>query len=120
MHTVNSHVLRLVTGGASVALMEHESAFWWVAVIPWLFLCILGIMATIPLFFFIGAGAGAAQADWMSDEFIIGLVFVLPTFLAVVIAEVSRRRAMRVANATSKASCAHTSDPSLQKSQDID
>lgn len=60
--------------------------------IPWAILCILGIVGTIPAIFVIGIGAGAAQADRMSDEFIIGLVFVTPTVLAIAIAEFLRWR----------------------------
>ena len=53
-------------------------------VVPWAVLCIFGIFATIPALFVIGIGAGA---DWMNDCFVIGLVFVTPTVLSIVIAE---------------------------------
>ena len=61
--------------------------------VPWAILCALGLLAAIPVVFAIGIGAGAAQADWMSDGFVIGLVFVLPTILAIGISEWSARRA---------------------------
>ena len=101
MNSAKYQILRLITGGASVALCAYDSPFWWVAVIPWFCLCIFGFLATLPIFIVIGIGAGAAQADWMSDEFIIGLVFVTPTILAMVIAEIGRQKSKRVKEATS-------------------
>lgn len=94
MNSVECQILRLIAGVASVALIEYESPFWWVGVVPWVFLCIFGILTTLPVIFVMGIGAGAAQADWMSDEFIIGLVFVTPTILAIAIAEYRRRHAI--------------------------
>ncbi|MBG7608848.1 MAG: hypothetical protein IZT59_12590 [Verrucomicrobia bacterium] len=63
MNSAKYQILRLITGIASVTLAALESPFWWVAVIPWVLLCILGIIATLPVVFVIGVGAGAAQAD---------------------------------------------------------
>lgn len=56
---------------------------WWIPGVPWIIVSILGILLTLPFFFVIGIGAGGAQADWMSDTFIIYLCFVIPTTIAV-------------------------------------
>jgi membrane protein DedA with SNARE-associated domain len=76
-------VLRVVTCAASFVLVYCESSYWWIAVVPWVIFNIIGIVLSIPLIIIIGIGAGAAQADWMSDEFICVLIFVVPTVLAV-------------------------------------
>lgn len=98
MNTIAAQVFRLLTGTTSVLLVAFESSLWWIAVIPWAMLCIFGILATIPALFVVGIGAGAAQADWMSDAFVIGLLFVTPTMLAVAISEFFRRRGQRRTN----------------------
>lgn len=90
MKPLHCLILRLLTGSVSVLLVSIDSPLWWLAVVPWAVLCIFGIVATIPALIVIGIGAGAAQADWMSDSFIIGLVFVTPTVLAIAIAELYR------------------------------
>jgi hypothetical protein len=95
MNSPVSQLLRLLTGTVSVLLVMVESPLWWMAVIPWAVLCVFGIIATIPALIVIGIGAGAAQADWMSDAFIIGLVFLMPTILAVAIAEFFSWRGQR-------------------------
>lgn len=87
--------LRLLTGSATVFLVANESPIWWVGVIPWAVLCVFGIFATVPLVCLVGMGAGAAQADWMSDAFLWGLLFVTPTLLAIGIAEVCKRWSFR-------------------------
>lgn len=76
------NLLRIVLCIASITLVAHESPWWWIAVAPWLTICIFGIILTVPVIIIIGMGAGAAQADWMSDEFIYTLIFVTPTTLA--------------------------------------
>lgn len=74
-------------------------AWWWVAAVPWAILCWLGITLAIPLWILaiiaIGISAGGAQADWMSDGFVIGLAIVTPTILAMAAAEYLRRRRAR-------------------------
>jgi NADH:ubiquinone oxidoreductase subunit K len=77
------HILRVATCAASIALVYSESPFWWIAVTPWAMLNIIGIALSLPLILLIGMGAGAAQADWMSDEFIYTLIFIAPTAFAV-------------------------------------
>ena len=91
MKHLHRQSLRVLTGMASVVLFSMESPIWWLAVLPWAVLCILGILMTLPLVMLIGIGAGAAQADWMSDGFIIGLNFVCPTVFALIIAETIKR-----------------------------
>ena len=76
------NILRILLCIASITLATYDSPFWWVAVAPWAVLCLVGIILTIPIVFIIGMGAGAAQADWMSDEFIFTLVFITPTALS--------------------------------------
>jgi ABC-type uncharacterized transport system permease subunit len=88
MNSTTSQILRLILGTASVVLAANDSQYWWVAVFPWMLICILGIIATIPILFIVGIGAGATQVDWMSDEFIWGLVLVTPTVLSVTIAHI--------------------------------
>lgn len=74
-----------------------ESSMWWIAAIPWAAVCIVGIIATIPIVALIGIGAGAAQADWMSDGFIIGLLIVTPTTLSLMASELMKRKKARQA-----------------------
>ena len=80
-------VVRVLAALAAVWLGSIESPLFYLALSIWLVLCVFGVLATVPVVMVIGIGAGAAQADGMSDEFAIGLVFVLPTILAIVIAE---------------------------------
>jgi hypothetical protein len=67
----------------TIMAFSKEWALWWIPGIPWIIVSILGILLTLPLAFVISIGAGCAQADWMSDAFIITLCFVIPTTLAV-------------------------------------
>jgi uncharacterized membrane protein YcjF (UPF0283 family) len=92
MNSTKIQILRVIAGIASVLIVAVDSPLWWIAIIPWAILCILGIIATLPIFLLIGIGAGAAQADWMSDGFIIVVCFVIPTFLAILIAEFLKSR----------------------------
>lgn len=84
MNAVRYQVLRVVLGITLTVLVSMESSMWWLAAIPWAVVCMFGIIATIPIVALIGFGAGAAQADWMSDGFIIGLVIVTPTTLSLI------------------------------------
>jgi len=80
------HIISLaqVTLGVLTALaVSTDISLWWVPGIPWMIISIIGIVLTIPLVMIIGMGAGCAQADWMSDGFIITLCFVIPTTLSV-------------------------------------
>jgi hypothetical protein len=76
-------ILRVTTCAASIALVSSDSPHWWIAVVPWAMLNIVGIALSLPLVLLVGIGAGAAQADWMSDEFIYTLIFIAPTAFAV-------------------------------------
>jgi|688.fasta_scaffold814899_2 cell division protein FtsW (lipid II flippase) len=96
MNSIQQQIFRLLTGASIVILIVKDSPYWWFAAIPWVILCIFGILATLPLFVFVGINAGGAQADWMSGGFIIGLVFVTPTILAISIAEWRRARKRRM------------------------
>ena len=82
---IRLNLLRIALCAASITLAAYESPFWWVAVAPWAVLCSFGIIMTVPIIFIIGMGAGAAQADWMSDEFIVTLIFITPTMLTIAI-----------------------------------
>ena len=96
MNSIQEQIFRLFTGASLVILIVKDSPYWWFVAIPWMILCIFGVLATLPLFVLVGINAGGAQADWMSDEFIIGLVFVIPTILAIAIAEWRRARKKRM------------------------
>ena len=61
-----------------------ECSLWWIVAIPWAISCIVGIFITLPFIALIGIMAGAAQADWMSDEFVIFVFFIIPTALSFV------------------------------------
>ena len=76
-------ILRVATCVLTLVLVQNELSLWWVAAIPWAVLNIVGILLSIPILLIIGAGAGAAQADWMSDEFIFTVLFIIPTVLAI-------------------------------------
>ena len=77
------NLLRIILCIASIALISNDSSWWWLAVGPWVTFCVFGIVLIIPIFFLIGTWAGAAQADWMSDNFIFTLVFIIPTVLSI-------------------------------------
>lgn len=51
----------------------------------------------------------------MSDEFIIGLIFVTPTILAIAIAEFSKRRSRRSTDATLHAGCKQSPNQKLNE-----
>ncbi|MCH7229209.1 hypothetical protein, partial [Haloferula sp. A504] len=95
MTPLHYQILRVTLGIALAILASMESSFWWLPAIPWAVLCAMGLLLTIPIVFVIGIGAGAAQADWMSDGFIIGLVIVTPTVLAVIVSAIANRRKAR-------------------------
>ena len=97
MTTLHYQILRVVLGITLAIMASLESSLWWVPAIPWAVLCSLGLLLTIPIVFVIGIGAGAAQADWMSDGFIIGLVIVTPTILAMIAAAVTSRKGGKLA-----------------------
>ncbi len=99
MHSHRYQLLRILTATVAVLLVSIESPLWWVAVIPWAILCIFGIVGSIPAILVVGVGAAAAQADWMGDAFVIGLLFVTPTVLAIAIAEFLKWRTDRDTNA---------------------
>lgn len=63
--------------------------------ICWAALCIVGIILTLPLFFVIGMGAGAAQADWMSDGFVIVVIIILPTGLSILWSVFLKKRILK-------------------------
>jgi len=94
--------IQISLGIVTVASMALEWEMWWVPCIGWAAFSIVGILLTLPLIIVIGIGAGAAQADWMSDKFIFTLCFVIPTILAVsaniVIAWFKRRRKESIRN----------------------
>ena len=80
------HIISLAQvalGALTIVAVLAESFLWWLPGVPWIIISIIGIVLTIPLFIVIGIGAGCAQADWMSDGFIITLCFIIPTSLAV-------------------------------------
>ena len=95
MTPLHYQILRVVLGVALAIMAAMESSFWWGPAIPWAVLCSMGLLLTIPVVLVIGIGAGAAQADWMSDGFIIGLVIVTPTVLAVVVSAITNRKKAR-------------------------
>lgn len=71
-----------------------------VVAICWSAICISGILLSLPLFLMIGIGAGAAQADWMSDGFAIIVFIVIPTGLSIFWSVFIRRKILRVFRAT--------------------
>jgi hypothetical protein len=72
MKPFHYQILRVVLGVALAIVASMESIFWWVPAIPWAVLCSMGLLLTIPIVLVIGIGAGAAQADWMSDGSSLG------------------------------------------------
>lgn len=62
-------------------------SLWWIAGVPWIILCIFGMVSTLPLILVIFGMAGGAQADWMSDGEATILFFVVPTAMAIFISE---------------------------------
>jgi hypothetical protein len=82
MKTIHYQGIRVFLGILLAVLVSKEISLWWVVAIPWAALCIFGIVATIPIVILIGVAAAGAQADWMSDAFVIGLTIVTPTILA--------------------------------------
>ena len=64
----HDQILRVVLGITLAIMASLESPLWWVPAIPWAVLCSLGLLLTIPIVLVIGIGAGATQADWMSER----------------------------------------------------
>ncbi len=75
--------IQISLGTITVVSMVLEWEMWWLPCIGWAAFSVVGILLTLPLFLVIGIGAGGAQADWMSDQYIFTLCFVIPTILAV-------------------------------------
>lgn len=88
MRRVAGHVSRIVLCVGTILLLEYSPELWWIMGVPWIVMTIFGILATIPLLMVIGMIAGGAQADWMSDAFVIVLLLIAPTVMATVISEV--------------------------------
>lgn len=85
-------VLRVVSGlllVAGVMSGGSEGAILVVGLI-WLVLCMAGVLLMISVLLVIGVGAGAAQADWMSDGFVVVVFFVMPTVVSVAFFELLR------------------------------
>lgn len=78
-----TNIARLALMVSLIIAINYDWSLWWVLGVPWVILCLAGIILTIPFFLVIGLAAGAAQADWMSDSFIIMLAFVTPTGLSI-------------------------------------
>jgi hypothetical protein len=79
---------------------QLETLLFWMTLIVWIVLCFFGILVVfIPLTILIGIGAGAAQADWMSDAFVFWVFFAVPTFAAMGMSELFRWRASRNSHA---------------------
>ena len=96
-------LLRVLLCGISFLLLSAESNLWWLPVLPWAVLCLHGILLTIPLALVAGLGAGAAQADWMSDEWILTLCLIIPTGFSLALSFFFRRMQMFSPRAPSKA-----------------
>jgi hypothetical protein len=95
MTALHYQILRVVLGITLAIMASLESSLWWVPAIPWAVVCALGLLLIIPIVFVVGIGAGAAQADWMSDGFIIGLVIMTPTVLAVIASALMSRKKVK-------------------------
>jgi len=92
MTPLHYQILRVILGVALAITVSMELAFWWVPAIPWAVVCSMGLLLAVPIVLVIGIGAGAAQADWMSDGFIICLVIGMPTVLAVIASASANRK----------------------------
>ena len=76
-------VIQLLLCICTIWAIETESSFVWLPTIPWLILNFFGIILTLPILFLLGLGIGAAQADWMPDEFIFIVLFIIPTGVSI-------------------------------------
>ena len=85
-------VLRVVSGflfAAGGMFGGSEGAILVVGLI-WLVLCIAGVLLMIPVVLCVFSMADGAQADWMSDGFVVVVFFVMPTVLSVAFFELLR------------------------------
>ena len=77
---------RTVTAGTVIILETNGSPLWWAAAVPWVLLNLPGLLlTTIPGLLLLALPAGNAQADWMSDPFLIILCIALPTAASMVL-----------------------------------
>lgn len=89
-----------------IVLMFYEervpSVLITVVTITWAVLCITGLIGIILIFIVIGiaTGAGGAQADCMSDGFVIFVFIIMPTCLSVFLSFLLRRHLHRKKNET--------------------
>ena len=83
------HALRCILGTATVVTLSYAEDFWWIPGIPWIAICITGLLAIFPFLFIAMLGAAGAQADWMSDAFVIVAFFAAPTIASIVISEIT-------------------------------
>ena len=83
---LNLNSWRCSTAIAVIMLGALDSQLWWIAVIPWLFLNLPGLLlATIPGLLFLALPSGVTQADWMSESLLVTLCVALPTAVSMVL-----------------------------------
>ena len=83
---LNLNAWRCSTAIAVIMLGAFDSVVWWLAVIPWLFLNLPGLLlAAIPGLLLLALPAGSAQADWMSESLLVTLCVALPTAVSMVL-----------------------------------
>ena len=83
---LNLNFWRTVTAGAVIILETNGSPLWWTATVPWVLLNLPGLLlTTIPGFLLLAVAEGSAQADWMSEPFLITLCITLPTAASMVL-----------------------------------
>ncbi len=75
--------LLLMTATAMTSLFAWDSV--WIPAIPWAICCFYGVVLAAPIVLGVGMLSAGAQADWMSDEFMVTLLFVLPTVLSMLV-----------------------------------
>ena len=87
--------LRVLLALALIPVAEAFPNCWAAPLAVWAILNFIGLLLLIPVIVVIGLGAGAAQADWMSDGFVFVVCIAFPTLAACSFSEFSRRRHIR-------------------------
>lgn len=76
-------VVQIVSMAGLIWADASRSSHWVIPLIPWLILCMPGIILTLPLFFLMAAAIGGGAHDAISNEVAYAVCLVIPTFLAI-------------------------------------
>ncbi|BCX49038.1 hypothetical protein HAHE_29460 [Haloferula helveola] len=91
-------VLRILSALLVWPGAELVPDLWALPLVIWATLNFAGLLVLLPILFIIGLGAGAAQADWMSDSFEFIVFIAIPTAASIIFASVSRRRSCQTSS----------------------